>query len=397
MQDYTSNSLKEYFDNDNEIMTHQTVQERSQLKDFEFFMEQGNFLKVVDTLEKYQQGAVDPATPQGRDFIVFKRQLYQMYEVRHRSVWEHEEYSMQVDRSKTLWLQEASRNYQMEMMKIDHLDMMSDKSRLQGKVFKTKMLSPDRLKGVGALFAASQAFMKMSALSLLVGSTPAMAAVVGFSIYGMKKLHKHNEVQSIEMGDDGKLTIQCLSLNVNAHPEIYSMNTMHFNMPMATLTCSINDIHCVTSLGNDDQGADDCEAALLTVNRWFLGEQEFQVPLNLLLPADSFKDRQMMEQVMAQKDPEAELNDSFNDLMVGQFKERVAGGGLNFFARMNVQQTGLADIAGEKQVEMQINEQLGGDMTVENIKALQEAYGQEHLEQLSDSDFYNLYKMHYAQ
>jgi hypothetical protein len=155
LQDYSSNSLKDYFDSGNEIIDHQTVQERTQIKDFEFFMEQGNFLKVVDTLEKYQAGAIDPSTSQGRDFIVFKRQLYEMYEVRHRSVWEHEQYSMQVDRSKTNLLLESSRNYQMEMMKIDHLDMMSDKSRLQDKVFKTKMLSPDRLKGLGALFAAS--------------------------------------------------------------------------------------------------------------------------------------------------------------------------------------------------------------------------------------------------
>ena len=54
MQDYTSQSLKSYFENGNDIMSPQTVQERTQLKDFEFFMEQGNFLKVVDTLEKYQ-------------------------------------------------------------------------------------------------------------------------------------------------------------------------------------------------------------------------------------------------------------------------------------------------------------------------------------------------------
>lgn len=33
--------------------------DRSDAKDFEFFMTQGNFMKVVDTLEKYQQRVVN--------------------------------------------------------------------------------------------------------------------------------------------------------------------------------------------------------------------------------------------------------------------------------------------------------------------------------------------------
>lgn len=166
---------------------------------------------------------------------------------------------------------------------------------------------------------------------------------------------------------------------------------------MATITCDINDIYCVTSLGNDDMGADDCESALLSADRWFLGEREFDYPVELFLPADSFKDSQMMEQIMAYKNPKAELNDDFNDLVMSQFKERVEHGGLSLIARMNVKQTGVADVAGESFIDQQITEQIGADMTVENLKALQETYGQEHLEQLSDSDFYNLYKMHYSQ
>jgi hypothetical protein len=71
--------------------------------------------------------------------------------------------------------------------------------------------------------------MKMSAVALLIGQTPAMAAVVGFSIYGMKKLHKRNEVQSIKLRDDGKLEIKVLSLNVKAHPDLGSKDNMAFN------------------------------------------------------------------------------------------------------------------------------------------------------------------------
>jgi hypothetical protein len=55
--------------------------EKSEARDFSFFLNHGNFLKVVDTLEKFEQGLVDRATPDGKAFVLFKRQLYQMYEV----------------------------------------------------------------------------------------------------------------------------------------------------------------------------------------------------------------------------------------------------------------------------------------------------------------------------
>jgi hypothetical protein len=48
---------------------------------------------MVDSLEKYEREQVDLTTKQGRDFIVFKRQLYQLYEIQNRSVEEHEAFS----------------------------------------------------------------------------------------------------------------------------------------------------------------------------------------------------------------------------------------------------------------------------------------------------------------
>lgn len=64
--------------------------EKSEAKDFQFFLTQRNFLKVVDTLEKFQAGLVNTQSEAGKDFILFKRQLYQMYEVQNRSIYEHE-------------------------------------------------------------------------------------------------------------------------------------------------------------------------------------------------------------------------------------------------------------------------------------------------------------------
>ena len=43
------------------------------MNDYKFFLSEKNFLKVVDTLEKYQSNMVDNSTKEGRDFMVFKR------------------------------------------------------------------------------------------------------------------------------------------------------------------------------------------------------------------------------------------------------------------------------------------------------------------------------------
>ena len=55
--------------------------EKTQAKDYRFFLEQRNFLKVVDTLEKFEEGMLDLESAKAKEFIVFKKQLYQMYEI----------------------------------------------------------------------------------------------------------------------------------------------------------------------------------------------------------------------------------------------------------------------------------------------------------------------------
>jgi hypothetical protein len=68
-------------------------------------------LKVVDTLEKFQSGMLDRQSPAARDFILFKKQLYQMYEVQNRSVHEHELYSFEIERQNVKWLYQANLTY----------------------------------------------------------------------------------------------------------------------------------------------------------------------------------------------------------------------------------------------------------------------------------------------
>jgi hypothetical protein len=47
----------------------------------------------------------------GKNFIHFKRQLYKLYEVRHRSMLEHEAFSFKVDRRNLTHLYKANCEY----------------------------------------------------------------------------------------------------------------------------------------------------------------------------------------------------------------------------------------------------------------------------------------------
>jgi len=71
-------------------------------------LNQPQFYKVVDSLEKYQDFNVDLDTQEGRDFYVFKRQLYQLYEIQNRSVDEHEAFSFTIERENLKWLYNAN-------------------------------------------------------------------------------------------------------------------------------------------------------------------------------------------------------------------------------------------------------------------------------------------------
>jgi hypothetical protein len=58
----------------------------------------------VDTLDTFEEGLLDRDSPRAREFILFKRQLYALYEVQYRSVNEHELFSFEVESNNLRWL-----------------------------------------------------------------------------------------------------------------------------------------------------------------------------------------------------------------------------------------------------------------------------------------------------
>jgi hypothetical protein len=131
-----------------------------EVKDYRFFLEYKNFYKMVDTLEKYQNERVDLATAEGRSFIVFKRQLYQLYEIQNRSAAEHEAFSFALERENLKWLFKASQEFQMEMIRQNRIDDLANHYFLKGALYKRKTLSPQKLYGL-AYFGLSASIYSM--------------------------------------------------------------------------------------------------------------------------------------------------------------------------------------------------------------------------------------------
>ena len=81
IQNYSNEALKEYFDEDALLFPVETIIEKAGQKDYKFFLTQENFLKVTDTLEKFEDNLLDKDSEGAREFTLFKQNLYKMYEV----------------------------------------------------------------------------------------------------------------------------------------------------------------------------------------------------------------------------------------------------------------------------------------------------------------------------
>jgi hypothetical protein len=81
VQDFTAESMKAYLEQNALLFPVETIVAKAEAKDFNFFLSQKNFLKVTDTLERFEEKILDHSKPEAKNFVLFKRQLYQMYEV----------------------------------------------------------------------------------------------------------------------------------------------------------------------------------------------------------------------------------------------------------------------------------------------------------------------------
>lgn len=335
-------------------------------------------MKVVDTLEKFEQGLVDKATPEGKQFVLFKRQLYMMYEVQNRSAEEHDALSFRIERSNLKWLYNANLDFVEEMVRVNKVEQAADIGSLKGAVFKRKLFTPNRLKALGSFGLAAVGYSKLVALQLLLGPTLPAVGIAGLALYGIGMTAERNFINTIRVVQEGEHA-GFLQIAIQKSPIVTTEVFVH-----------PRHIHAVCSLGNDDLGDDDTENHLVHIEQFttISGETSAE-DTYYVLPADSFKDRELLDHVLSKPGPNESTYDDFNDLMLSQFNDRVLTGGLKGVAAIEARQTGYANHNLPEELNQEINED--ALVTEENLLKLQEHYGRENLENMPPQEFYKLY------
>ena len=350
------------------------------MKDYEFFLKQGNFMKVVDTLEKYQQRVVNVKSESGKEFIQFKRQLYQIYEVQNRSIDEHEQFSSKLERQNLRWLYQANLDFIGEMERINWLDKMVDHGALKGSVFRAKALSARRVKGLAGFGVAGLVYMNMTSLALMLGPTVPTLSILGSLMYGAKAFYETETISRIDYITEGEFA-GSMRATVQKSPLVSYSIIVH---PKYTRS--------LCAVGADDLGEDDAEANILSVEQYF-DEATGQIVKTggmFRVPADAYRDKSTMEWIYAVKDSSAETDELFNDLVAQ--RHRLAGetGGLTGLRKLVVEQTGYANIGDESEItNFLASEPEAADAT---LIEMTHVFGQEKLDKMSSQEFYRLYR-----
>ena len=342
-------------------------------------MSQGNFMKVVDTLEKYQAGMVNSKSESGKEFILFKRQLYQMYEVQNRSIDEHDTFSLKLERQNLRWLYNANLDYIGEVSRVANLDNLVAHGSLKGSIFRAKMMSARRLRGLGYFAVGSMAYMHMASLTLMLGPTLPAVAIAACAVQGARMFNEQQMVSKIDYIKEGELA-GLLRMTIQ-------------KSPIASYKVVVNPRYTMSlcSVGEDDMGEDDAEGNILYASEYLnetTGEKcrggYFQVP------ADSHRDKITMEWIFAQKSEESETDALYNLHVMERHMSLASTGGITGIRALTAQQTGYANFGDEEEIAAQLGAR--GDGADDILAQMSVEYGQDRLERMKPSEFYRLYK-----
>ena len=156
--------------------------------------------------------------------MVFKRQLYQLYEIQNRSIDEHETFSFEIERENLKWLWNAKQDFAKEMDRVNALEDLTAHANLNGKIFKRKTMDPKRLYGLGYFGVSAFAYMNFPHMVLHFGTTFTYAAMIGSSFMGMKKFQDRDTINSIETVKEGDKMGKLL-ISVSTSP--FTSNTIY--------------------------------------------------------------------------------------------------------------------------------------------------------------------------
>mmetsp|Transcript_16830 Transcript_16830/g.18754 ORF Transcript_16830/g.18754 Transcript_16830/m.18754 type:complete len:368 (+) Transcript_16830:4-1107(+) len=221
MAAFQTEHMKQFFDKNGIIFPVETIIEKYQSEDYDFFLDQSNFLKVADSLEKFGAN-LDMDHEDAKDFIIFKKKLYKLYEVRARSAAEHAEFSHQVLEDELTHVYDAHKHHLATIITDNRLDRVRNQANLKGAFYKRKLMNPQRLKGLSSSLLAISFYLYNPYLwpyfagnfitAKLFTLTPMAAAFYG--VYNLSESRIVHSIERLDSGaDEGKI-----KLSISASP-----------------------------------------------------------------------------------------------------------------------------------------------------------------------------------
>lgn len=246
------------------------------------------------------------------------------------------------------------------MDRANALEDLNAHANLGGKIFKRKTMSPSKLTGLGYFGFAGFTYMYFPHMVMHFGQSMTMFGMSAASIMGMIKFQERDVVNSIEFIKDGE----------DAGKLKFSVSTSPFTSK--SIVVSVSDCQAQLSLGNDDRGEDDIESNLVTLKNYKDGN-EVKSEGYFLLPADSWKDVNMLDWVLSVKNAEEDSTEGlFNELMSEQFDLKAKSGGMGYLA-ITIANAGYDRVGSEGAIDRLIEKD---DKSVDsNLIAMTEFYG----------------------
>lgn len=362
--------MKEYLEQNALLFPVETIVEKAGAKDFSFFLSQKNFLKVADTLEKFEENILDHSRPESKDFVLFKRQLYQMYEVQHRSREEHELYSFNLDRKN------LAHSYKANLLHIENQIVQKQSQEvanlktLNGALFKAHFLNPSRFYGLLSGAAALYAWQKFAVLAHSTSPLVMTVAIGALSLNFFKNFSQRNYVSAIKINKDG----------------LAEMTVQDTVFKSRTVQASISNIHTIGYNSLTSSNADK-KQTFIQVDEYLdeAGNKNTE-PLLLVLPEDCISNREFLDWALAEQSNDSTTDGDFADLLYQRSQEPQKLG-------TNTQrEILLGTYYGALPSDQATKQLMAQDGLEKHLREMQDHYGKDKLEAMSSKQLYQLYK-----
>lgn len=203
------------------------------------------------------------------------------------------------------------------------IEDLEQHASLKGKIFKRKMMDPKKVHGLGYFGLAGMTYAFFPHVALHIGYNATMLGLTGSLLMGMTNFQDKNIINTIELLQEGEHAGK-LKFNVSVSP-----------IASKDYFVAVSKVQSLISLGNDDQGEDGIENNLVQLVDAIDGSSgEVTAEQYFVLPADGFKDHNMLDWVLSIKSDgdDSTVDDLFNDIVAEQFFLKSKTGGMNQLA-----------------------------------------------------------------